>query len=165
MAIIWICCWWYSGDCGWLRVYVGSHNLTQNAWGVLRHPKRDAVWIQNMEFGVLLGAPRPTGDPSGAATAGCDKRRREEAGTDLAGHVSGVSSLAYGASKGDADGPPVISATQDGKRTEKVSAFACSPFPFGLPLERQSRRGGTRSVTVTESGVQEYLYLAALWDS
>ena len=43
---------------GW--VYVGSHNLTQNAWGVLRHPRRDVVWVENMELGVLLGAPRPT---------------------------------------------------------------------------------------------------------
>lgn len=43
---------------GW--TYLGSHNLTQAAWGTLRHPSRDAVWMRNWELGVVFGAARPS---------------------------------------------------------------------------------------------------------
>lgn len=39
--------------------YLGSHNLTQAAWGRLRHPGRDAIWTDNWELGVISGKARP----------------------------------------------------------------------------------------------------------
>mmetsp|Transcript_130160 Transcript_130160/g.278145 ORF Transcript_130160/g.278145 Transcript_130160/m.278145 type:complete len:760 (+) Transcript_130160:50-2329(+) len=43
---------------GW--TYLGSHNLTQAAWGTLRYPSRDAVWMSNWELGVVTGTGRPS---------------------------------------------------------------------------------------------------------
>eukprot|EP00930_Biecheleria_cincta_P024470 TRINITY_DN17514_c0_g1_i1.p1 TRINITY_DN17514_c0_g1~~TRINITY_DN17514_c0_g1_i1.p1 ORF type:complete len:539 (+),score=48.44 TRINITY_DN17514_c0_g1_i1:799-2415(+) len=41
---------------GW--TYLGSHNFTQAAWGRLRHPGRDAIWMDNWELGVISGKAR-----------------------------------------------------------------------------------------------------------